>query len=242
MSKGLLPHCFIAAGHLYRTNTCCMRKLALESTFCDLDSSLGQSKRKRSLRGREAAEASERSARRFKWDVSRGSYRTVISRLGTPCFLMRASWTQGELHVFLISLHAASCSNVFILHMTSSCAWAQRGGRHDVMEGGLSYSLSLSLPQHAHTHTRSRTFCASKGLKSLQNVLDLIFQKEGLNPLCCLLGRPCSFLFFLGQNLKMKSFVFLGCLFRHFCRSTPPDIFITFLFWFYLFFKIIWAF
>ena len=62
-----------------------------------------------------------------------GDYCNVISRLGTPCFEM--SELDGGRSA-CVSDQTARC-NVFILLMTSSCVWAQRGGgQHDVMKAG----------------------------------------------------------------------------------------------------------
>lgn len=105
----------------------------------------------------------EKRNRLYKQHVA-GRYCEVISRLGTPCFYMSvldgASGPCG-------SDQPARCCNVFILLMTSSCVWAQRGGgggggggggvRHDVIKADRALALinTLSL---LSTHTLTLCF------------------------------------------------------------------------------------
>lgn len=71
----------------------------------------------------------------------------VISGMGALCFYM--SELDGGRSP-CVSDQPALCCNVFIVLMTSSCVWAQRGGggrggQHDVMKAGPA--------MHTHTHT-----------------------------------------------------------------------------------------
>lgn len=95
--------------------------------------------------------------------------------------------------MFLISLHAASCCNVFILHMTSSCVCALRGGgRHDVMRAGPSCSLIFSLSAK-HTHSHTLFFCILPSLCLLLHLRGLLLSVSPFTSSLFMLSFSLSF-------------------------------------------------